>query len=112
MHDRVFDPSKKVDMQGKITVTESQNLTIHTLTAPDEGWSVNTHIVELATQLIVIDAQYMLPYAQEVVSYAEKLKKPIKRLYVSHYHPDHLLGAAAFSAPIYALTEVKAKIEV
>jgi glyoxylase-like metal-dependent hydrolase (beta-lactamase superfamily II) len=75
------------------------------------GWSVNSHIIELATQLIVIDAQYMLPYAQEVVSYSQTLRKPIKRLYVSHYHPDHLLGAVAFHAPLYALREVKAKIE-
>jgi glyoxylase-like metal-dependent hydrolase (beta-lactamase superfamily II) len=98
-------------MAGKITVTQSKNLAIHTFTAPDDGWSVNSHIIELATQLIVIDAQYMLPYAQEVLSYAQSLKKPIKRLYVSHYHPDHLLGAVAFDAPIYALQEVKAKIE-
>jgi len=98
-------------MSGTMTVTESRNLRIHTFTAPDDGWSVNSHIIELATQLIVIDAQYMLPYAREVVSYAQTLKKPIKRLYVSHYHPDHLLGAAAFRAPIYALQEVMAKIE-
>lgn len=98
-------------MLGKITITESQNLRIHTFTAPDDGWSVNSHIIEFPTQLIVIDAQYMLPYAQEVVSYAQTLKRPIKRLYVTHYHPDHLLGAVAFRAPIYALQEVKAKIE-
>ena len=53
----------------------------------------------------------MLPYAREVVSYSQTLRKPIKRLYVSHYHPDHLLGAVAFHAPLYALREVKAKIE-
>ncbi len=98
-------------MAGEITVTKSQNLTIHTFTAPDDGWRVNSHIVELETQLIVIDAQYMLPYAREVVRYAETLKKPLKRLYVTHYHPDHLLGAAAFAAPIFALQEVKARIE-
>ena len=98
-------------MLGKITIMESQNLRIHTFTAPDDGWSVNSHIIEFPTQLIVIDAQYMLPYAQEVVSYAQTLKRPITRLYVSHYHPDHLLGAVAFRAPIYALQEVKAKIE-
>ena len=101
-------------MLGKITIMESQNVRIHTFTAPDDGWSVNSHIVEFPTQLIVIDAQYMLPYAQEVVSYAQTLKRPITRLYVSHYHPDHLLdehvngavneilGAVAFRAPIYS----------
>jgi glyoxylase-like metal-dependent hydrolase (beta-lactamase superfamily II) len=53
----------------------------------------------------------MLPYAHEVATYAEQLAKPITRLYLSHHHPDNILGAAAFSAPIYALPEVKAKIE-
>jgi glyoxylase-like metal-dependent hydrolase (beta-lactamase superfamily II) len=99
-------------MVGKMSLTQSDNLTIHTYTAPDDGWNVNSHIIELATQLIIIDAQYMLPYAQEVVSYAQRLMKPITRLYISHYHPDHLLGAVAFDAAIYALQEVKAKIEV
>ena len=98
-------------MLGKLSLTQSQNLTVHTYTAPDDGWRVNSHIIELPSQLFVVDAQYMLPHAREVVSYAEQLAKPITRLYLSHYHPDHILGAAAFSAPIYALAEVKSKIE-
>jgi glyoxylase-like metal-dependent hydrolase (beta-lactamase superfamily II) len=97
-------------MQGKITVTEAGDLKVHTFTAPEKGWQVNSHIIELSSQLLVIDAQYLLPYAREVFSYALQLQKPITRLYISHYHPDHLLGAAAFSAPIYALAEVSAKI--
>jgi glyoxylase-like metal-dependent hydrolase (beta-lactamase superfamily II) len=98
-------------MFGTISITRSNGITVHTYTAPEEGWRVNTHILELATQFIVLDAQYMLSYAQEVLDYAATLGKPITRLYISHYHPDHLLGAAAFSAPIYALPEVRAKIE-
>jgi glyoxylase-like metal-dependent hydrolase (beta-lactamase superfamily II) len=99
-------------MLGTISITRSQGVSVHTYTAPQDGWCVNTHIFELATQLLILDAQYMLKYAREVLDYAATLGKPITRLYISHYHPDHLLGAAAFSAPIYALPEVKAKIEV
>jgi hypothetical protein len=74
--------------------------------------AASTHTIELSTQVIVIDAQYRLPYAREVVNYAQTLRKPFKRLYVSwRYHPAHLLGAIAFHAPTYALQEVKAKIE-
>jgi glyoxylase-like metal-dependent hydrolase (beta-lactamase superfamily II) len=98
-------------MLGKLSLTQSQNLTVHTYTAPDDGWRVNSHIIELPSQLLVVDAQYLLPHAREVVAYAQQLAKPVTRLYLSHYHPDHILGAAAFSAPIYALPEVKAKIE-
>ena len=97
-------------MLGQITVTDAQALKVHTFTSPEKGWQVNSHIIELSSQLLVIDSQYLLPYAREVVSYAAQLQKPITRLYISHYHPDHLLGAAAFSAPIYALREVSAKI--
>ena len=98
-------------MLGAITLTRSGELVVHTYTAPDEGWCVNSHIVETASGLVVVDAQYTLTYAREVVAYAATLGKPIKRLYVTHYHPDHLLGAPAFSSPIHALASVAAKID-
>ena len=98
-------------MQGSIAITQSGDVKVHTYTSPELGWCVNSHVIEFATQLVVVDAQYMLPFAKEVVSYAATLGKPITRLYLTHYHPDHILGAAAFSAPIYALGEVQAKIE-
>jgi glyoxylase-like metal-dependent hydrolase (beta-lactamase superfamily II) len=95
---------------GEIALTRCGEFSIHTYTAPEDGWCVNSHIIETANQLIVVDAQYMLPYAREVVDYAATLNKPITRLYLTHYHPDHILGAAAFSTSIYALTDVAAKI--
>lgn len=98
-------------LAGTISLTQKRHLTIHTYTAPEDGWSVNTHVIELPTQLIAIDAQYTLPYARAVLGYARTLGKSVTRLYVSHYHPDHLLGAAAFPVPIHALPEVKAKID-
>jgi len=98
-------------MHGTIQITQSDGLKIHTFTAPERGWQVNSHVIELSSELLIVDSQYLLPYAQEVVAYAGRLQKPITRLYISHYHPDHLLGAAAFSAPIYALREVIEKVE-
>ena len=97
-------------MIGEMTLTHSGDVCLHTYTAPEDGWCVNSHIVETTTELVVVDAQYTLPYAQEVVAYAATLGKPITRLYISHYHPDHVLGAAAFASPIYALAPVAAKI--
>ena len=97
-------------MTGQITLTHGDSLMVHTFTAPDRGWRVNSHIIEFPSQLFVVDAQYLLPYARDVVAYAAALKKPITRLFVTHYHPDHLLGAVVFSAPLYALREVSAKI--
>jgi glyoxylase-like metal-dependent hydrolase (beta-lactamase superfamily II) len=103
--------NQKTPLRGVIGVSEQPGLKVHTYTAPDDGWRVNTHIVELATQLIAVDAQYTIPYAKEALSYAATLGKPVTRLYVTHYHPDHLLGAAAFPVPIHALADVKAKID-
>jgi glyoxylase-like metal-dependent hydrolase (beta-lactamase superfamily II) len=96
---------------GEIALTRSGELCVHTYTAPDDGWCVNSHIIETANGLVVIDAQYTLTYAREVVDYAAGLGKTIERLYITHYHPDHLLGAPAFSCPIYALASVAAKID-
>jgi len=47
----------------------------------------------------------------EVLHDVGTLGKPTSRQYVTHHHPDHLLGAVVFETPIYALAEVKAKIE-
>src|SRR5580704_10814692 len=104
-------PKRRPIMLGEIALTRSDDLCVYTYTAPEDGWCVNSHIIETSTQLIVIDAQYTLDYAREVVSYASDIGKPITRLYVTHFHPDHILGAAAFSCPIYALAGVAAKID-
>ena len=98
-------------MLGEIALTQSGELCMHTYTAPDEGWCGNSHIVETASGLIVVDAQYTLTYAREVVAYAATLGKPIARPYLTHYHPGLLLGAPAFSSPIYSLASVAAKID-
>jgi glyoxylase-like metal-dependent hydrolase (beta-lactamase superfamily II) len=83
-------------MPGTWTITRATPTPIHSFTAPEEGWLVNSHIIEFSTQLFGNDAQYTLPFAREVNRYAATLGKPLTRLYVTHYHPDHLLGAAVF----------------
>jgi glyoxylase-like metal-dependent hydrolase (beta-lactamase superfamily II) len=107
----MYCPTRRLIVLGEIALTRSGEVCIHTYTAPEDGWCVNSHIVETATELVIIDAQYMLPYARDVVAYAATLGKPTTRLYLTHFHPDHVLGAAAFSSPIYALSSVAAKID-
>ena len=75
-------------MSGKLIATQCDDIRVHTYTAPDDGWHVNTHIIELPTQTIIVDAQYTLRYAREVVDYIGALGKPLGRLYITHYHPD------------------------
>ena len=97
-------------MQGIWSLSPSSSSPIHTFTAPEDGWLATSHIVELPSQLFVVDCQYTLPLAEQVASYAVGLGKPVSRLYVTHYRPDHLLGAGAFDAPLYALSSVADKI--
>src|SRR5262249_42119693 len=95
---------------GEMALTRSGEVCIHTYTAPEAVCCVNSHIVESETALVVVDAKYMLRYAHEVTAYAAGLGKPIRRLYLSHFHPDHILGASAFSCSIYSLDAVASKI--
>jgi glyoxylase-like metal-dependent hydrolase (beta-lactamase superfamily II) len=97
-------------MPGTWIISRRPSLSIHSFTAPEEGWLANSHVVELSSQMFVVDAQYTLPLAREVARYAAKLNKPLSRLYVSHYHPDHLLGAAAFDAPLYTFPVIADKM--
>lgn len=66
-----------------------------------------THIIESKNTLVLVDGQFLLPYAKQFRKYADDLGKPIDRLYLSHRHPDHWFGAAAAFSDIavYGLPE-------
>ena len=80
-------------MHGTVSVTAAGAAIVHTYTAPEVGWRVNSHVIELATQLVLFDAQLTPAYASEVLGVAASLGKPITRLYISHAHPDHFAPA-------------------
>jgi glyoxylase-like metal-dependent hydrolase (beta-lactamase superfamily II) len=98
-------------VEGTVTVTPAGAATIHTYTAPENGWRVNSHIIELPSQLVLFDAQLTPGYAREVLKVAAGLEKPVTRLYISHAHPDHFVGASLVEAPSYALASVKKLID-
>src|SRR5947208_16471097 len=66
-----------------------------------------THIIESKSKLVLVDGQFLAPYARKFRDYADSLGKPIDRLYLSHRHPAHWfgLGTAFSDIPIYALPE-------
>ena len=51
-----------------------------------------SHIIELPSQLILVDGQFFAPYAAELKDYVDRLGKPVTRFYISHEHPDHYIG--------------------
>lgn len=93
-----------------ITVTKrSGDVRVHTFISSflDNNIANATHIIEGRNALVLVDGQFLAPYARRFREYADSLGKPIDRLYLSHRHPDHWfgLGAAFRDVPIYALTE-------
>jgi glyoxylase-like metal-dependent hydrolase (beta-lactamase superfamily II) len=97
-------------MQGTITMTKADPVTIHTYTAPEAGWRATSHLVELSTQLLLVDTPLRPDLAREVLDHAQSVGKPISRLYISHAHPDHYATACLVDAPAYALAEVRERI--
>ena len=98
-------------MGGIMTRTGSGPVTIHTYTAPEKGWLVNSHLIELPHEIIIFDTQLTAEYAREVLEMAASLGKKITRVYISHAHPDHFAGASLIDAPTYALASVKSLID-
>lgn len=91
------------DTEGKISIVHGDSVTIHSYLAPEEGDLVCSQIIETASRLVIVDAQLLKPYAQEVRAYADGLGKPIDRVVLSHAHPDHFCGLEVFAdVPIHA----------
>jgi len=85
------------------------DIRVHTFTSAYtyDNIANSTHIIESKNTLVLIDGQFLTPYAKKFRDYANSLKKPIARLYLSHRHPDHWfgLGTAFDDIPIFALSE-------
>src|ERR671919_1358415 len=93
-------------MNGTFTTTRGAQVAIHTYTAPEFGWMATSHLVELPTQLLLVDTPLLADSARDVLAYANSLGKSIAAVYISHGHPDHFATAGIFDAPVYALPSV------
>lgn len=94
-----------------IIAKQAGDVRIHTFISSYEDNNIAnaTHIIESKNMLVLVDGQFLVPYAKQFRAYADNLGKPIQRLYVSHRHPDHWFGiGTAFSdIAIYALPETR-----
>jgi glyoxylase-like metal-dependent hydrolase (beta-lactamase superfamily II) len=98
-----------------MVVKQTGDVRIHTVVASFEDNNIAnaTHIIETPNQLVLVDAQFLAPYARAFRDYADSLGKPIERLYVSHRHPDHWfgLGTAFADITVHALSETMTFIQ-
>src|SRR5205085_10001508 len=92
--------------KGKVTINERGGAKIHTYAFSPTN--VTTHIIETADGLVVIDAQMTIPDTREAIAYTRSLGKPIRRLIISHGHPDHGLGLGEWGdVPTASIADVK-----
>lgn len=94
-------------------VRQAKDVRIYTLLTPDDKFANTSHIIELPTQLIVVDGQFFVPYAQQLKAFTDGLNKPVTRFYISHEHPDHYIGFGDTfpDVAVYALAATKQAIE-
>jgi Metallo-beta-lactamase superfamily len=77
---------------GAILVSQFGPVKIHSYLSPLDGFHVNTQMIEGPTAIVIFDGQLLLPYADEVASYVQRLGKPVDRIILSHAHTDHWSG--------------------
>lgn len=94
-------------MNGTVTVLDKGEVRIHSYMAPEKSVNVTSQIIETPERLIVVDGQFLGPFADEAAEYARSLGKPIDRLVITHGHPDHYAAAARWGAPLVSLPEVR-----
>ena len=82
-------------------------VTIHRFSAPPDKFFVNSFIVETDSGVVVIDTQFLVSTACELVAKVAAIGKPLEAVIVTHPHPDHYNGLPivlerAGKVPVYA----------
>lgn len=71
------------------------------ITAVNGGAIANVTIVDTTDGTVLIDAGPSHRYGEALKAMAESLTgKPVVRIYLTHYHTDHVLGATAFDSTV------------
>lgn len=88
---------------------------VRTHTAAAKAFAANSHLVETAQGVVVIDAQFLESEARQVKELIDQAKKPLLAVIVTHPHPDHYNGVALLTAghpevPVYATAATTAGI--
>lgn len=77
---------------GRVFVNERGGVRIHTYVASPQGAMVTSHVVETPAGLVLIDGQLTPSSAAELKRYLDGFGKPLRRVILSHAHPDHWFG--------------------
>lgn len=102
--------------EAPASVQESDTVSLGRYTYEGHG-SVNTHWIETANGVIVIDTQRDTQHAAKALAAVKAIGKPVLAIFVTHGHPDHYTGLEQFRAEwpdvdIYASAETAGVVEV
>jgi len=93
---------------------ESQ-LQLDVFTSTPHGYAVTSTLVYGEKELLLIDPQFLLSEARQVVEQIKATGRTLTTIYSTHAHPDHFLGVAAIleafpDARYVALPQVRERI--
>lgn len=90
---------------GKIVITQTGPVKLHTYIGPDESANVTSHLIELRRSLVMVDCQFWQSAAADWLDYINSLDKPLERVILSHSHPDHWLASNTYADVPFVSTE-------
>jgi glyoxylase-like metal-dependent hydrolase (beta-lactamase superfamily II) len=77
---------------GLVAPLRAAELTVTTYTASDAGFAVTSHLIAGERDAILVDGQFLLAEAANVVEMVRKSGKNLKYIFITHGHPDHFFG--------------------
>ena len=76
----------------------ASNLTIEVITSSEQAGAVNSTLLVGDTEVVIVDAQFTKSAAEMLADRAAATGKSVKRILITHAHPDHYLGTAVLHA--------------
>lgn len=98
--------------EGSVAKVIEGNVVFHAFKQPETTYTTN--IIELPTQLVIIDFGLTVSGGEKALRYAKTLNKPKITCLLTHYHPDHFTGYEAWKnacTSTFALNETIAKVK-
>ncbi len=80
---------------ANLSAAEESALTLEVFTSTPHGYSVTSTLVYGDNELLLIDPQFLLSEARQVVDMIKATGRTLTTIYSTHAHPDHFLGVAA-----------------
>ena len=76
-----------------VTAAQAQ-LQVKPVVASENGLRVTSTLVTGEKDAVLIDAQFLISEAQQVVDEIKSSGKHLTTVYITHWHPDHIFGSA------------------